>query len=37
MLQPACLQVWTGKELDGLERDMERARLINKRLGAGKV
>ncbi len=28
MIQPACLQVTTGKDLDGVERDLARARLI---------
>jgi protein arginine kinase len=36
-LQPACLQAGAGKELEGMERDMERALVINKRMGTGKV
>jgi protein arginine kinase len=32
MLRPACLQMEAGRELQGLERDRERARLIRKRL-----
>jgi protein arginine kinase len=33
LLRPACLQTETGRELDGMERDRERARLIRQRLG----
>jgi protein arginine kinase len=36
-LQPACLQAGAGRELEGMERDMERAFVINKRMGTGKV
>lgn len=32
MLRPACLQMEAGRELQGLERDRERARMIRKRL-----
>ncbi len=37
MLQPACLQAGMGRELDGMERDTERARMVRKRLGTGKI
>ena len=33
LLRPACLQTESGRELDGMERDRERARLICQRLG----
>ncbi|MBS4031130.1 MAG: protein arginine kinase [Clostridiales bacterium] len=33
LLRPACLQTEAGRELDGMERDRERARLIRQRLG----
>jgi protein arginine kinase len=33
LIQPACLQVDAGKELDGIERDLARARLIRDYLG----
>ncbi len=33
LLRPACLQMEAGRELDGMERDRERACLIRKSLG----